>query len=190
MATTGRTPGYISAGGVTVGGGQASDLYDPYGNLLTAQERTQNIVGQQQQQQQLSQQKYGAEESALQREHELTSSQQAFQRKSEFAQPFLEQLGEPVSFEDEGMSESERILIQSQEEAGEKELNQLQDVLSGAGIFSSGTLARGTGEILGATRAGVAQTSAGFAESRLTRRHQSQLAQQQQLANLIMSVLA
>lgn len=88
-----------------------------------------------------------------------------------------------------GPGEAEQILIKAQEAAGERDINRLQDVLSDAGIFSSGTLAVGTGEILGSTRGQVAQTLASSAENRLTRRHQSLLAKQQQLTSLIQSIL-
>ena len=112
-------------------------------------------------------------------------------RKQDFGREMLGKLDTPpvsgAAFQ--GPSESERMLIKAQEEAGEKDINRLQDVLSGAGIFSSGTLAVGTGEILGAARAGVARTSAGFAESRLTRRHQQLLAKRQQLTSIIQSIL-
>lgn len=132
---------------------------------------------------------HASRQGELQRAHELTRERETFERKSAFAQPYLQQFGEEIPYESTEPGESEQILIQAQEEAAEKDVNRLQDILSGAGILSSGTLAVGTGEILGATRGQVAQTSAGFAEQRLTRRHQQRLAQRQQLTSLIQSIL-
>lgn len=126
------------------------------------------------------------------REFQAAETGKAFERKAGFAREMLGkfQAGDAVSgAELQGPSESEQLLIQAQEEAGEKDVNRLQDILSGAGILSSGTLAVGTGEILGSARAGVARTAAGFAESRLTRRHQRLLAKRQQLTQLISSIL-
>ncbi len=126
------------------------------------------------------------------REFESSEASKAFERKAGFAREFIGRLDQPgttTGAELQGPSESEQLLIQAQEEAGEKEVNRLQDILSGAGILSSGTLAVGTGEILGSARAGVARTAAGFAESRLTRKHQKLLAKRQQLTQLISSIL-
>jgi len=130
-------------------------------------------------------------QAGLQREHEARMARESFERKAGFARPFLEQAMTPLEPEGpEELSESEKILIQAQKEAGEEEINRLQDVLAGAGILSSGTLAVGTGQILGKARAGVARTAAEFAEARRTRRHQELLARRQQLVNLIQSILA
>jgi len=118
----------------------------------------------------------------------------AVSQRFDLAQPYLESLqsdtGSGADLATSGeMSESERILIQSQEEAGERDINLLQDSLSSAGILSSGTLAVGTGEILGRARGQVAQQLATAAESRLTRRHQDLLAKRQQLTDLVRSIL-
>jgi len=124
---------------------------------------------------------------------------EAFGRKTQFATQMLDKLGiggtggDVVTggqMQPGGTSESERILIQAQEEAADKDINRLQDVLSGAGILSSGTLATGTGQILGQARAGIAGGLAQAAEGRLTRRHQQLLAKRQQLTQLISSILA
>lgn len=129
----------------------------------------------------------------------------AFKRKTDFAQKMYGQLmgdfggsGGTVTGSSMqggaggagGTSEAERIMIQAQEEAADKDINRLQDVLSGAGILSSGTLAAGTGQILGSARGQIAGGLAQFAENRLNRRHQELLAQRQQLTQLISSILA
>jgi hypothetical protein len=89
----------------------------------------------------------------------------------------------------QGPSESEQMLIRAQEEAAERDINRLQDVLSGAGILSSGQLTAGTAQILGSARGEVAKTAAGFAESRLERAHEERLAKRQQLTSLVQSIL-
>lgn len=136
--------------------------------------------------------RFGAGEVQKGREFQAEESRKAFARKTGFARELIgkfDQPGTATGADFQGPSESEQLLIQAQEEAGEKEVNRLQDILSDAGILSSGTLAVGTGEIIGSARAGVARTAAGFAESRLTRRHQQLLAKRQQLTQLISSIL-
>jgi len=137
---------------------------------------------------------FKAEQAGLQRGHELQMGRERFERKAAFAKPFLEQLATgadlaPGAAPDAGVSESERILQQAATEASQRDINRLQDVLSGAGILSSGTLAVGTGEILGRARGEVAKGLAGAAESRLTRRHQRLLAKRQEITNLVRSIL-
>jgi len=141
---------------------------------------------------------FQAEQARLGREHQSNLLSEDFRRKSEFVSPFLGELGgldtlnERQLDEGEGLGgpgEAERILIQAQEEAGGREVNRLQDILSDAGILSSGTLAVGTGEIIGRTRGQIAQSLATAAENRLTRRHQELLQKKEQLLGLIQSVL-
>ncbi len=136
---------------------------------------------------------FESEESERNRQFQSSEASADFDRRSglarEFFGKFQDEFSSAPGGEPQGPSESEQILIQAQEEAGVEEVNRLQDTLSSAGILSSGTLAVGTGKIIGAARAGVARTSAGFAESRLTRRHQQLLAKRQALTQLISSIL-
>lgn len=197
---SGSLPGGRGGGGLPAGGGRGGVTISTQGKTGDLIAHEQAIINQQLEAKtklQAEQNKFIAGESSAERENRLKLAQEEFNRRSSFAQPFLQQLagegaGDPgAAFSRPGApSESEQILIQAQREAGERELNQLQDILSSAGTFRSGSLNRYATQILGATRAGVARTTAGFAESRLTRRHQQDLAKRQQLNQLLMSVLA
>ncbi len=125
-----------------------------------------------------------ADTAARQREKE------SFERRVSFAAPYLTQMQTPIpGVQTQGLSEAERIAIQAQEETAGKDIGKLQDVLSGAGILSSGSLAVGTGEILGAARAGIAGRLGEFAEGRAAREHQRLTAQRQSLMDLIQAIL-
>jgi hypothetical protein len=114
----------------------------------------------------------------------------AFERRKAFATPYMSQLqGENIPATTEGLSEAERIAIQAQKEATSDDLDRLKDELSGAGILSSGTLAVGTGRILGAARGAIAGKLGEFAESRATRNYNTLIAKRQQLISLIQSIL-
>lgn len=86
-------------------------------------------------------------------------------------------------------TEAEDILIQAQEEAKQSDIDELSDEYAQAGILSSGAFGKGVSNIIGSTRAGIAETLANASESEADRENDRYLAQQDTLTSLINSVL-